>query len=68
MDTIEAQQLVESEVKHQAKTDLAANLHQSLSADLQRIMALSSEKGVLSVLHVNDHSFAFWDALCLCYE
>ena len=60
---------------HQAQADFAASLHQSLSANLQRIMALSSEKGAsswLSALPVNEHGFAlhkgtFRDALCLRY-
>ena len=60
---------------HQAQADFAACLHQSLSADLQRIMALSSEKGAsswLSALPVHEHGFAlhkgaFRDALCLRY-
>ena len=78
IDTLEAQRLAKSEVvraTHQAQADFAASLHQPLSADLQRIMALSSEKGAsswLSALPVNEHSFAlhksaFRDALCLCY-
>ena len=49
--------------------------YKSLSADLQRIMALSSEKGTsswLSALPVDEHGFAlhkgtFCDALCLHY-
>ena len=48
IDTLEAQRLAKSEAvcaTHQAQADFAACLHQSLSADLQRIMALSNEKG-----------------------
>ena len=48
-------------VTHQAQADFAASLHQSLSADLQRIMALSSEKWAsywLSALPVDEHGFA----------
>ena len=78
IDTLEAQRLAKSKVvhvTHQAQADFAACLHQSLSADLQRIMALSSEKGAsswLSALPVDEHGFAlhkgaFRDALCLRY-
>ena len=64
IDTLEAQRLAKSEVvpaTHQAQADFAASLHQSLSADLQRIMALSSEKGASSwpsALPVDEHGFA----------
>ena len=78
IDTLEAQRLAKSEVvraTHQAQANFAASLHQSLSADLLRILALSSEKGAaywLSALPVDEHGFAlhkgaFRDALCLHY-
>ena len=49
MATVEAQRLAKSDVvrvNHQVQADLAASLHRYLPLDLQRILSLSSEKGV----------------------
>ena len=78
IDTLEAQRSAKCEVvrmKHRAHDEVAATLCQSLPVGLQRIVALSSEKGAsswLSALPVEEHGFAlhkgaFRDALCLRY-
>ena len=78
IDTLEAQLSAKCEVvrmKHRAHDEVAATLCQSLPVGLQRIVALSSEKGAsswLSALPVEEHGFAlhkgaFRDALCLRY-
>ena len=78
IDTLEAQRSAKCEVvrmKHRAHDEVAATLCQSLPIGLQRIVALSSEKGAsswLSALPVEEHGFAlhkgaFRDALCLRY-
>jgi len=62
-------------IKHKKQSELAADLHSHLSANLQRTLSLASEKGAsswLSALPVEKHGFAlhkaaFRDALCLCY-
>ena len=62
-------------IKHKKQSELAAELHPHLSANLQHILSLASEKGEsswLSALPVKEHGFAlykaaFRDDLCLRY-